>query len=249
MKITKDRVVDLYVNHGKTTKEISEVAGVSSRQIRNVLRGQDVVLVERRRTNGRRVNINFFKTWTPEMAYVLGFILTDGCVSNKTFSISQKYPEILTHISLVMESNYPISRRPNGKNSLHTLNITRKEMVEDLYRLGIHRKKSLTVEFPEVPDDYLPHFLRGVIDGDGWVQDRGYTVRVTSGSLIFAVQLSEILTHYGFNTRVEKQSGAYRIIISGKEDIKRLADWLYADAGVLYLPRKRKRMETWKNAS
>jgi len=121
-------------------------------------------------------------------------------------------------------------------------------MVKDLAKLGITENKSLTVEFPDVPNEYLPHFLRGVIDGDGWIQDRGYVVNITSGSSLFAVQLYEILTKHGFNVDIRKQSGAYRIWIKGKNDVKRLAEWLYTDAGVLFLPRKRDLMERWKEA-
>ena len=45
--------------------------------------------------------------------------------------------------------------------------------------------KSLTVPFPDVPEEFLPSFVRGVIDGDGWVQKTGYVMNVTTGSLHF----------------------------------------------------------------
>ena len=52
--------------------------------------------------------------------------------------------------------------------------------------------KSLTVPFPNVPEEYLASFVRGVIDGDGWVQKEGYIMNITSGSKLFAEGLLSI---------------------------------------------------------
>ncbi|MGC4375792.1 LAGLIDADG family homing endonuclease [Fictibacillus sp. Mic-4] len=243
MKISKEEVVNLYVNQRKSTKEIAKIADVSSRYITNVLREKGVKLNEKRRQNGYSINVDFFKTWSPEMAYVLGFVLTDGAINGNTFSIAQKDIDILQRINSAMQSNFPIKKRKNGKSFIYALSISRKEMVDDLRRLGLTEKKSLTVEFPMVPDRYLNHFIRGVIDGDGWVQDRGYVMNVTSGSLLFAYHLHENFNQYKFNGRLAKNSGAYRVWVSGKDDIIRLGRWLYSDCSDLFLPRKRERFE------
>jgi len=245
--IDKSEIVTRYEN-GQSTKEISEIAGVSRGYVWHILRNSGVKITGKRRKNGHKVDENFFKTWSPEMAYVLGFILTDGSISGNVIKIYQKDMTILERINNAMKSTNPIKKRKNGKSYIHYVSINRKEMVKDLAKLGITENKSLTVEFPDVPNEYLPHFLRGVIDGDGWIQDRGYVVNITSGSSLFAVQLYEILTKHGFNVDIRKQSGAYRIWIKGKNDVKRLAEWLYTDAGVLFLPRKRDLMERWKEA-
>lgn len=241
MKITKDDVVSLYVNEGKTSKEISEIAGVTPRYILSVLKENGVVLTEKRRTNGHKVNVDFFKTWSPEMSYVLGFVLTDGCISKNTLTIAQKSPEILEEIKVAMGTDAPVTKRKNGKSFIHTLIINRKEIVKDLANLGITPNKSRSVGFPTVPNEHLPHFIRGVIDGDGWVQDRGYVLNVTSGSKAFADQLKQILVERNFNSRVSEESNIYRIWVSGKNDVLRMGKWLYEDSRNLFLQRKRDR--------
>ena len=55
------------------------------------------------------------------------------------------------------------------QKSTPTLIINSKEIKKDLEILGIISNKSLTVPFPNVPEEYLASFVRGVIDGDGWV--------------------------------------------------------------------------------
>jgi hypothetical protein len=180
------------------------------------------------------------------MAYVLGFILTDGCVSGNTITITQKEPEILERIKTAMECTSPIKRHKNGKYHIHTLSITRKSMVEDLAAFGIGEKKSLTVGLPYLPSEYLPHFIRGVIDGDGWVHERGYVMNVTSGSFEFSRALTNVFIGEGLNARLVEDGSVYRIRVSGKEDVLRLGEWIYADCGDLLLERKRARFEVHK---
>ena len=61
-------------------------------------------------------NENFFKTWTPEMAYVLGFFTADGnMIKNKRgahfieFEITDK--DLLHAIRGLLESNHKITER------------------------------------------------------------------------------------------------------------------------------------------
>src|SRR5699024_11991008 len=100
----------MYLN-GHSTKEISDKIGVSTRQVRNILRSKDVTIRGKRRTNGRKVNEDFFKTWRNEMAYVLGFVITDGTISNSTPTVSPNERYILDEIRIARESDYVITTR------------------------------------------------------------------------------------------------------------------------------------------
>ena len=57
--------------------------------------------------------------------------------------------------------------------------------------------KSLTVPFLYVPEEYLPSFVRGVIDGDGWVDNEGDTMNITTRSKLFADGLTKYLSIMG----------------------------------------------------
>lgn len=235
-----ERIVSLY-NDGKTTREIANNVKMTQRGVRYVLNRYGVRLRGKRRTNGHRINEDFFKRWSAEMAYVLGFIYTDGNINGNTFSISQKERHILDKINNVMESTYKIRKRDNGKSKLYTLYVHRQEMVADLRNLGVVEGKSRIMTFPNVPDEYLPHFIRGIIDGDGWVQDRGYVMNVTNASRLFSTTLHDTFNRRGLNGRITEQNNAYRVWVSGKQDVINLADWIYRDCGDLCLHRKRER--------
>jgi hypothetical protein len=240
LNISKQDVIDRY-HDGHSTKYIAEVAGCTPRYIRIVLRKAGENIERTRGITKYSVNERFFREWSPEMAYVLGFILTDGCVTGNTLSISQADDFILRKIKAAVQSEHPIRRHKNGNSYLYTLNIGRKSMVADLFALGITEKKSLTIGFPDVPGEYLPHFIRGVIDGDGWVHHKGYTLNVTSGSPKFAEGLRQAFNELELNTRITTENKISRIWVSGKHDVLRLGRHLYCDCGDLFLPRKHER--------
>ncbi|PIP28260.1 MAG: hypothetical protein COX29_02045 [Candidatus Moranbacteria bacterium CG23_combo_of_CG06-09_8_20_14_all_35_22] len=61
-------------------------------------------------------NENFFKKWSPEMAYVLGFFAADGCMIKNNrgayfieFQITDK--DILLKIKKLLGSNHKITER------------------------------------------------------------------------------------------------------------------------------------------
>lgn len=243
---TDDTVIQRLYDEGLTTTKIAEHFRVSPRAIRLRFEIIGIDVSVRRRTPKYAVNEQFFDTWSPDMAYALGFILTDGCVSGNIVSISQAVPEPLEAIKRMMSSEHPINEVPNGRNSLYTLSINRKTLVTALANRGIYAAKSLTVELPKVPDKYFADFLRGVIDGDGWAHPKGYVVTITSGSELFAEQLNDRLNGVGFPFRARHDGYAYRIKLSGKDEIKRLESYLYYDPNAFYIERKRERMRYHK---
>ncbi|MBI5420695.1 MAG: hypothetical protein HZA35_00025 [Parcubacteria group bacterium] len=125
----------------------------------------------------KKKNEDFFKTWSPEMAYVLGFIVADGCLTkNKrggcftTIEITDK--SIIYAIRNVLHSDIKISEyRPKNKNwnKKYRLQIGSKEIFNDLLELGVTPRKSKIITLPNMPDIYFHDFLRGYFDGDGCV--------------------------------------------------------------------------------
>lgn len=154
------------------------------------------------------IDRNFFKSWSPEMAYVLGFIYADGSLNEETkrCDISQKLPEILEKIKALMGCDkrlYKIKNWPNGYR--YVLEINDEEIYEDLLRLGLKPAKSLDIKFPEMPLDCVRHFIRGCWDGDGSVYNekkRGSIhASYISGSLDFIKGILNEFEKAGFPER------------------------------------------------
>ena len=167
------------------------------------------------------------------MAWVLGLFITDGNVnsSNHSITFSQKDERILHLIAKYIEADYILA--PFGPTkTTPSLLINSKEIKKDLQLLGITANKSLTVPFPDVPEEFLPSFVRGIIDGDGWVDKEGYTMNVTTGSIKFALGLVSTCQSWGIKAELNSMEGhkshcLYRVWIKGKNQLKVLSSIIY----------------------
>lgn len=249
--ITDEQIIEMYKSE-MPYKEMEKQVGLSSRGIRNVLYKHGVKM-NREQSSGQprkhKVNENFFKEWTFEMAWVLGLFITDGHVNASVHSItfSQKDERILQLIAKYMDAEYVLAPFGPTKKT-PSLIINSKEIKRDLEKLGIGPKKSLIVPFPDVPEEYLPSFIRGVIDGDGWVQKKGYVMNITTGSLEFANGLLTTFQCWNLKSEITSEiiaSGRciYRVWIKGKYELPKLAKIIYNDAKENFVPNKKNLME------
>jgi intein/homing endonuclease len=167
--------------------------------------------------NRKRINEKFFDTWSPNMAYVLGLVYADGALidakkSSRTqyFIISSSDKDFLYKIRSVLNSNHKIQIRVAGIKNFFgkeyfcadhfRLRVGNKRMYKSLVSRGLSTKKSLTMKFPSMPNEYLSYFLRGYFDGDGCVYTRYFenkrnvlSVIFTSGSYDFIHSLRQII--------------------------------------------------------
>ena len=116
-----------------------------------------------------------------------------------------------------------------------TLIINSKEIKNDLNTLGVSHNKSLTVPFPNIPVEFLPSFIRGVIDGDGWVQKTGYVMNITTGSLPFAQGLLSTFQTWKLRSEITTEisqagNSIYRVWVKGKDELPKLAKIIYNNA-------------------
>lgn len=170
--------------------------------------------------NRRNVNENFFKTWSPQMAYILGLIFSDGAIedvrkSSRTCytTITSKDADLLPQVKKAMSSEHEIYIKRPAWNEFrggmryfckkaYCLRIGNKVMFQDLVNLGITPRKSLRLKFPNVPNKLFPYFVRGYLDGDGCINtslQKGrkiptLVVIFISGSPNFLKKLSEKLS-------------------------------------------------------
>lgn len=138
------------------------------------------------------INENFFRVWNSKMAYILGFTFADGSLSKRTVEwvVQKKDKEILERINSSMNSNYPIKVVQNGQAV--RLRVSNPKIVNHLgkFKLNITKRKR---RFPNVPNKYLRDFIRGFLDGDGWISLRKgrleIIVGLTSSSYEFLKEL------------------------------------------------------------
>jgi hypothetical protein len=190
---------------------------------------------------------DFFRVWTPEMAYVLGLWWTDGCMRIKSntgaheFEIASNDREHLESIAQTIGGNYGL-RKVFKDSHCYKITFCSKEMYQDILAHGGTPRKSRTIGFPYVPPELLPHFVRGVVDGDGtlaWNGDRP-VLHIYSGSRQFLFDIAAAIEHttgmYAPNVNANR---ALWYIKWSTVRAKSLASWLYFDNPGIALDRKR----------
>lgn len=208
----------------------------------------------------KNIDINFFKTWSVPMAYLVGFFAADGYMTvNKrggqywALDIGDK--KIISEIKSVIKSKHKIStrNRKDGQYITYRLQVGSNAMCEDLRKLGFDERKTKRLSMPNIPTQYFSDFIRGYFDGDGnvWMGKVHKNNRVpnisiqtvfTSCSKEFLENLKEILESSGVKKGVLRRGNGnfYRLTYSVNNSLK-LYDFMYNNLGTskLFLRRKK----------
>lgn len=155
---------------------------------------------------------------TPEKAYFLGLMASDGNISPRLtaarIALKATDAHILEEFRLCLGEGAPALRDkiPTIKGKINApqkvLVLSRVALVKDLIRHGITPCKSKDLAISVSLDEMLAkHFLRGVWDGDGSVTEKRF--KVTTASLVFARQLQYLIEFVsGVHLRVVSEVSA-----------------------------------------
>ncbi|MFH0884874.1 MAG: LAGLIDADG family homing endonuclease [Candidatus Micrarchaeota archaeon] len=211
-----------------------------------------------------RLAENFFKEWTGGMAYVLGWLFSDGNVDPKmrTFRLKLAIKDIgiLRKIRYALGSNARIGivnqALPSKKsiNQYALLAIHSRNMCMDLLALGCTPKKTNKFIIPGMPSSVARHFIRGYFDGDGSISfNRPNTIRlriVSSNAGIIYWMADVFRESLNIPRNIKKVENIWQCEYYGN-NARAICSWMYSDCGELYLERKRKRyilhLEKWSS--
>lgn len=202
------------------------------------------------------INHNYFKTWTPNMAYIVGFIYADGCIHSreydKGYAVSIKLQNRDAYIlqDILNELNSPLSVSEGGEGK-KVIRFSSKIIYEDLMDIGLEPRKTYGMDFPtSIPGNMIPHFIRGFCDGDGSIKtqttkyknkDYSYPVVKFVGPPEFLRGLQETITKtIGLKEKKlyrSQSSNVIKVIQYAGKDAMRLMHYMYKDAD-LKLTRK-----------
>lgn len=200
---------------------------------------------------------NFFKTWSSDMAYILGFLYADGNVvktkrDTHFVALYSADRDILEAVLNCFQSDHKLSKRSSLTGDVYRIQIGSKEWFADLGLLGLTPNKTKRMLLPFVLGEFFGDFVRGYFDGDGNVwsglihKDRGtptstLQVSFTSGSHEYLVSLKSAIQSHGVkggSIFVSKTRHFSRLTFSLKDALK-LHGIMYNAPHKLYLKRKK----------
>lgn len=212
-----------------------------------------------------QVDENYFNKINDESkAYFLGLLFADGTNDGKkklTIRLQEEDAYILEkfkHEICPTNKLLLINSRCKNCKPQKSLDIYSGNLCRNLSDIGCIPKKSKGMNFPDIPQEYLNHFIRGYFDGDGSVYikektekySRAFVVSFTS-CFNFLTTMKFLLEKEGFKIGKIKMDGRNTYTASfnlhGFENISKFYDWLYGNA-TLFLTRKEekfKKIKTW----
>lgn len=202
--------------------------------------------------------------WSPQLAYAVGLIATDGCLITGQRRIDFCSGDLqLAETYLVCLGRDPgrvrVDRTARGA-LLYRVVLKDAELYRWLLSVGLTPRKSLTLGALDVPDESLMHVVRGLLDGDGSILNftsvadttrrpdgsyryEWFRARFVSASRAHLVwlhaRLRAALPVTGAIRTTAREGHTISTLEFGRWDSMRLLRWIYADRSAPCLLRKR----------
>ena len=241
----KDLILKL-LKKGITAYNISKQTNCSTSVISRIAKENNIITQTKEEyiEKIKKVKNNPFENLNDSnVNYWLGFLSADGSVYEDRIRLGLQEQD-LTHIVKFKDfinSDLRIIKTIKDNTYIgYNVAFRNKEVVDFLINMGITNNKSLTLEMNL---NITKDFIRGVIDGDGYIRKKGYEVSITTGSEIFAEQLKNSFVNlFNITPKIYKNSKnhkntIYNVTILGKEKVKFVLKELYTNADT-YLERK-----------
>ena len=197
--------------------------------------------------------------WSPEFAYALGLIATDGNLSpdGRHINFTSKDKELAELYKKCLGVKNKIGKKARGSEAEKKYFCVQSGDVifyKFLLSIGLTPRKSKILEAIEVPGAYIFDFLRGHLDGDGsfhsyWDQRwkssfMFYTIFVSASKKHIGWLQKTIINFAGIHGHITKSinDSVYQLKYAKAESLKLLPK-LYYNADVVCLSRKRKKIE------
>lgn len=252
----KDKICNDYLN-GMSTVQLGKRYGISHKPMAVVLEENNIDRNSALSTRKYELNENYFDVIdTPNKAYVLGLLYSDGNNSKQKGTIRIQLQEddkdilekVRKELNYSKELTYvDCSKRIYGNGyvskNMYSLDVYSKYMCNRLEEIGVVPNKSLILTFPEcIPSDYVSHFIRGYMDGDGWISKKGgYSISLTSTESFCKTVQSIVKKAIKVDGKIVDASchnGVTKVYrIDRKDETKCFLDYIYKDADI-YLQRK-----------
>lgn len=226
-----DKALFDYYNTNKTIATILKETGLSKSYF---YRHLDYKENFRQKKKARKYtfNINKFKNDSHDKYYWLGFIAADGAVVKNTLtielnSIDENHLKLFNDFS---ENTKKVTKRVNNLNvECARTQINSFELIEYLKEYNIVQNKSSIYTIPEnkIPSKYIMDFIRGLIDGDGYIRINNHqqiSLSFCSGSQKCVEQVKKIL---GVDNKTKIDKKTYSFQVTGNIKAKKILDNIY----------------------
>lgn len=216
------------------------------------------------------LNENYFQELdSKDKAYFLGFIYADGFITKRSqgqniLGLTLAEIEPIDKFKKYIQTDKKVGyyKKTNGysdKSYEYKLALISDKLVSDIEKLGVVERKTLTLTFPDIREDLIPHFIRGYFDGDGSVflykdsrKEYSYNEYLginICGTKEFLVALTKHLPFLEEGQCVYKEkrreTNCWNLKMISNIRSLELYHYMYKDCDDLYLSRKKEKFENF----
>lgn len=242
---------------GESYKDLSEDFNLDPETIRNFVTANNFTR-KNNNTINKRIKSDYFSIIdTPQKAYFIGLLYTDGSVDHyrKTGRIRLQLQKQDLHILETFKEELCLDCKiteDNRGNGCYGLEFTDEQIFNDLSKFGIIPQKtykSNRLKYDSIPSKYLPAYVLGLMDGDGSINDTDPTLNFTTyfesvagdcQNLVDSLINKEDHSKLFFTT-------AWHCQWRGKQQVLKILDLLYSNCPIS-LNRKKEKYLSLKNS-
>lgn len=232
----------LKIDEGLNASQIARLINCNPSTVERALNNYGIVLSKTKNTYN--YNENAFAVVNEESAYWAGFIMADGHIesymrygsnvanlkvkitlSNKDIDHLHKFNKFLGDNIKIHDNKVTLRGK---EHIMSTIKVANKKLCNDLINVfSIPLKdKSCNELIPNIPKEYIPHFIRGYFDGDGSVMITKNKLQITLlGGEDFLKQVRSFI-NVGY-IRKDTYSKVFRLEIYSKDECKQFLEYIY----------------------
>lgn len=256
--LTDDRKQEILNCYLKTLnrKEVCKIMHVSDSTLKKILEDNNIKTKDLSHAKQKYALNEYYFDFinNQNKAYIFGLLCADGCVDKPPrngihLSLQSQDVGILKKILFELDTNRPLrlismSKTNPNHSDQYCIDIVNKYMHSALIQKGLVPNKSLVFKFPSnIPENLLPHFIRGYFDGDGCILKSECRVSMVctkyfaeKAKCLFEDKL-KIHCSISICGKKYKNSPMRDLRISGYHQVKKFLDWIYNDS-ILFIDRK-----------
>lgn len=123
---------------------------------------------------------------------------------------------------------------------MRNFNVKSKQWIEDIKKYGVIPNKTYSAYLPEIRPDLMPHLIRGLIDGDGWISYKSHSIGLCGNiSLVEQVRDYMVNTLNVYNVKViQTEPHLWMINWASYSEVIRICNYIYQDKSDCYIARK-----------
>lgn len=164
--------------NGVTLKDLQTKYHLDKATLKRIAQENNCQRKNHNRVNKRIISNYFSEINTPEKAYWLGFLFTDGCVNKYKdnqqgrirLQLQEQDKEILEKYKQDLQIDGAIIYDKRSNSACCSVEFVDDQIFKDLSKYGIVPQKTYQTQHIPInliPENLLPAFLLGLLDGDG----------------------------------------------------------------------------------